>query len=339
MTFLAFPSAFDASQGSVSEEVFAGTGGEQPLLSIVIPTYRRSDMLAEAVRSAIGQDFAQPFEVVVVDDDSMSLGHKRLRDTVPEIAQVNFRYLRNRANLGMYPNMNRCVVAARGEWVTILHDDDLLDPNFAQSMFDILDHRPAIRGLISRKRTIDERSTGYRQSRLKRLVRPLLHLWQFAGRRTRRIRPPRLFWGSVLGNTVGFVCRKADVQAIGGFNPAEHPVCDHFFFTRFAAQFRLEQTSDMLAAIRVADNSLLNKETQLVSLRGGIDLQRAMVGVLVPDCWRRLTPLIAANHVANTSRHWRSNITQAEAEAAIGIKLPRDRPALLFAIRALLRGF
>lgn len=86
-------------------------------------------------------------------------------------------------------------------------------------------------------------------------------------------------------------------------------------------------------------NSLLRKEVQPASLACGIDLQRAMAGVAVPGWWRRLTPLVAARHVANTSRYWRSDITPAEAEAAIGLPLPRDRPALLFAIRALLRGF
>ena len=43
---------------------------ENPFFSIVIPTYKRADLLKEAINSAINQlDFDKPYEIIVVDND------------------------------------------------------------------------------------------------------------------------------------------------------------------------------------------------------------------------------------------------------------------------------
>lgn len=133
--FLPIREAFADTAHIRSEEVFVGADRTPPRLTIALPTCRRHDLLVEAVASALSQDWKEPFEVMVVDDDPAGDGCARLRSALPAVDTANFRYLRNRRNLGMYPNHNRCVTEARGAWISILHDDDLLDPDFTDGTF------------------------------------------------------------------------------------------------------------------------------------------------------------------------------------------------------------
>lgn len=308
-------------------------------LSIMIPTSGRPEFLIEAVQSALAQNFDRPFEIVVVDDNPSSDDHERLLARLPKLASANFRYLRNRRNLGMFQNLNRCINQARGVWLTILHDDDLIDASFAREMFDQLKARPDLDGLVCHKRQVDQRLVAYRQNALKAIVRPMLNLYCYGRGPVRLVTARKLFWGCITGNTVGFICRTEDARELGGFHPEEHPSSDYFFYARFAERFRLGQSRVTLAGIRFADNSLMRREAQLACLRRGYELQLAYAGSVLPHFWRRLTPLLMARQAANTSRLWQSGLTPAELEQAIGLRLPRDRPLLLFAIRAILGGF
>lgn len=340
--FLPRRDAFADTADVETVEVFAGRGvadGRTPLLTIAIPTYRRPGTLAEAVESALAQDMDQPFEVVVVDNDPDSDGLQALLRAVPAIADANLRYLRNRENLGMCNNSNRCVAVARGEWISILHDDDLIDPQFGRLMLaELLGENARYDGLVSRKRLLDQRAVQYSLGRVKATVYRARNAAQFRGRASRTIDARKLFWGCVVGNTVGFVCRVSHIREIGGFYPEESPSWDHYFYARFAERFRLGESRMVLATIRAAVNSLTSRSVQLACFHHSQLLQQAYAGSILPAFWARLTPLVLARQVAVTSDFWHSEITTAEAEQSIGRKLPRDRPRLLYAIRLALSG-
>ena len=338
--FLPMRNALAEFENVVSDEMLAGARcGEGPLLSITIPTYRRHDLLLEAVASAIGQDIDAPFEVVVVDNDPESRGHELLLASLPQIATMNFRYLRNRQNLGMYGNINHCIQVARGEWMTVLHDDDLLHADFAREMFAVLEGDPAIDGLVCQKGVLDQRPVAYRQSTSRRLLLNALHFHRFHGRKSRRIDARKLFWGCIVGNNVGFICRTRDARSIGGYYPEEYPGCDYFFYARFAQRFRLEQCGKSLATVRVAVNTLLRPEEQLAGLRLAYNIQSAYAGTVLPSYWSKISPLLMARLAAVSSGFWQSELSKADIEKALGIRLPPDRPIVLHALRAMLGGF
>lgn len=41
----------------------------KPMVSVVIPTYRRPEMLERCLRAVIEQDFDAPYEIIVADDE------------------------------------------------------------------------------------------------------------------------------------------------------------------------------------------------------------------------------------------------------------------------------
>lgn len=48
-------------------------------------------------------------------------------------------YYKNKANLGLFGNWNRCIELAKGKWVCLLHSDDLLMPNYLRELKNAID--------------------------------------------------------------------------------------------------------------------------------------------------------------------------------------------------------
>jgi glycosyltransferase involved in cell wall biosynthesis len=92
-----------------------------PLFSVVIPAYNRGPALAETLRSALDQTFAD-FEILVVDDGSTD-------DTaaVAESFAPAVRVLR-KANGGVGSARNLGIAEAKGEYIAFLDADDLWFP-------------------------------------------------------------------------------------------------------------------------------------------------------------------------------------------------------------------
>lgn len=327
--------------------VFEGSRQEQPLVTIAITTFQRLDLLEEAVRSAVGQRFNRPFEVIVIDNDADAPNQRALLERVPELAQRNFRYYVNRDNIGIFGNMNRCIQIARGKWMTILSDDDLLDEDYLPEMFSVLDKYPATDAITCRKRILDQReqALGRQQepsgasSRARRAAKGALTEATFVGRTSRVVRPGKLFWGAVFGNPAGFLFKTDLVRRIGGYYPEEFPSSDIWLLARFASLYQLREHRATKATMRVAENETARPTTARLAFKMGYKLYSSLVGREVPRWWGRLLPLVVARHCAEYREFWRIDIPKEELEQLLGIRIPKDRPIAQRALRVLLRGF
>lgn len=95
----------------------------QPLVSVCIPSYNSEEFIAATLESVLSQKFAD-FEVVVADDKSTD-------GTIPVIKAFKdprIRFVENEQNLGLGRNWNNVLSCARGEYVKLLGDDDVLYP-------------------------------------------------------------------------------------------------------------------------------------------------------------------------------------------------------------------
>ncbi len=99
------------------------------LVTIAITTYNRADgFLRDAISSALAQTHRN-IEVIVADNSSND-------DTgalVASFEDERIDYVRHESNIGPYRNFNFCVDRARGKYFCLLHDDDLMDPDFVAS--------------------------------------------------------------------------------------------------------------------------------------------------------------------------------------------------------------
>jgi len=94
------------------------------LISVAVPTHNRPQLLREALASVAAQTHPE-WEVVVVDDGSTPPVRE---STLRELLGERFILVRHDQPQGIAAAKNAGVVAARGEIVLHLDDDDLLTP-------------------------------------------------------------------------------------------------------------------------------------------------------------------------------------------------------------------
>jgi len=100
-----------------------------PDITIAIPTYKRADLLKEAIDSAINQIDYTNYDIIVVDNNpERGCETEKLMMTYSNNPMIS--YYKNADNLGMVGNWNRLFTLAKGKYVVMLHDDDLLLPTF-----------------------------------------------------------------------------------------------------------------------------------------------------------------------------------------------------------------
>lgn len=92
-----------------------------PLLSVVIATYNRRELVQESIRSVLAQSF-RDFEVVVIDDGSTDGTTEAIEQSFPEVRVVR------QANAERSAAFNHGIRIARGRYVCFLADDDLFEP-------------------------------------------------------------------------------------------------------------------------------------------------------------------------------------------------------------------
>src|SRR5215208_500992 len=101
-----------------------------PVYSIVIPTYRRPDMLAGCLESLCAVNYPlDALEVVVVDNGGAQNSRAAAE---PFSDRVAVRYLVNRRNRGYGYSVNRGIVESAGDRVLLLNDDARPEPDLFQ---------------------------------------------------------------------------------------------------------------------------------------------------------------------------------------------------------------
>ncbi len=139
-------------------------------LSLAIPYYSGLDYLQEALASVRAQQDPD-WTLLVVDDSPDKRG---VRECVEALGDVRVQYRANPGTLGMVACWNRCLEAAEGELVTLLHADDRLLPGYVGGMKRLAAAHPAAVALFCAAETIDAAGTRRfsLQDDIKRLLVP-----------------------------------------------------------------------------------------------------------------------------------------------------------------------
>lgn len=102
----------------------ASQSAEKPLVSVVIPTCNRADLLRRAIDSVRNQTYKE-IEIIVVDDASSD----GTPEVVAHISDDRLRYLRHERNRGGAATRNTGIQAATGDYIAFLDDDDEWEPD------------------------------------------------------------------------------------------------------------------------------------------------------------------------------------------------------------------
>lgn len=137
-----------------------------PLVSVIVPTYNRPEMLSGCLESILGQTYPN-IEIIVVNDGGVDV--RKIVDSLNRQGKIT--PLAHSANRGMAAARNTGIAAARGKYLAYLDDDDSFLPRHIEILAGFLEtsdfrvaytdayrvHRKTIRG----KDTVKKRDVPY----------------------------------------------------------------------------------------------------------------------------------------------------------------------------------
>jgi glycosyltransferase involved in cell wall biosynthesis len=108
----------------------------EPMVSVVLTVYNRLEFFAQALASVRAQTF-ENYEVIIADDSGT--GAARELSLAPNDPRIV--YHANRASLGVALSLRAAMGRARGQYIAILNDDDLWEPEFLARLAPPLEAR------------------------------------------------------------------------------------------------------------------------------------------------------------------------------------------------------
>jgi abequosyltransferase len=116
------------------------------VLSLCIPTYNRLNLLAEALSAIIIQideQVARSIEILISNNASTDDTEKYIKELIFSHPHLQIRYFCNEENMGADTNIYRVIKQAKGEWIYILSDDDILLPGGLAKLLELIEKYPS----------------------------------------------------------------------------------------------------------------------------------------------------------------------------------------------------
>jgi glycosyltransferase involved in cell wall biosynthesis len=247
-------------------------------VSVVIPTYNRAKLLAEALASVKAQT-RPPLEIIVVDDGSTD-GTRALLEAMGEKVRPIFQ-----ANHGAAAARNRGIEAARGDWIAFLDSDDLWEPRKLEAQARALAADPTCRLAI-----VDSRAVDLEGRPIPRRPRSL-----HAGTVTAAL------FRSTFVHTPAVLVEAALLRALGGFDPTLRVAEDYDLWLRASLHTPFALVSEPLFIRRVHAGSLAHAPDP----RNGDDKCRVLERfAALPEARRVLSESLIRSRLAQA--HWQA---------------------------------
>ena len=211
--------------------------GARPYWSVMIPTYNaRADYLEEALRSVLQQDPGpKQMQIEVVDDCSPHSAPVKL---VHRIAGDRVAVHREPKNNGLAGIWNRCIERARGEWVHILHQDDVMFPGFYASLHGNIKNMNRVGAAFCRGLVMDDVGSWLALGDIERPTAGMLDGWL-----------PKICESSrILCSSI--VVRRQAYEVVGGFRRDLCFALDWEMWCRLAREFEFWYEPRVMCAYR-----------------------------------------------------------------------------------------
>jgi|GEM_PF-714607 len=105
-----------------------------PAISVIVPVYKVADYVHECLDSIARQDFAEAYEVILINDCSPDNSGEICRNWIKAHA-ANFCYFENEINLGVSVTRNLGLEVAAGKYFMFVDPDDVLPPRAFSDLY------------------------------------------------------------------------------------------------------------------------------------------------------------------------------------------------------------
>lgn len=232
-----------------------------PLVSIIIATYRRENELKRALESITHLEYSN-YEIIIVDDNSDCEWNKRVNRIVDTFldafSKTSLKLIVNESNKGSAETRNIGIREASGEYVCFLDDDDVFLPNRIERQLQPMiknnaDYSITDLSLYNEQDVrVEVRTRDYIKDTSKKRLLQYHFMYHMTGTDT-------------------LMFRKDYIQRIGGFGPVN--VGDEFYLMNKAilneGRFLYVPTNDVKAYVHKAGGGIssgdekINGENQL----------------------------------------------------------------------------
>lgn len=220
----------------------------RPFWSVMIPTYNCAELLRRTLRSVLAQDPGpEEMSIEVIDDRSSRDDPEAV---VNEVGKGRVTFYRQPENVGAQANFTTCIQRARGEWVHILHGDDMVMPGYYRRLREAAEKEPSIEAAFCRYIYMDEDDHWQNISKLERRTPGILSDWLEAVAVVNPIMFPAI---SV---------KRSVYERIGGFHPILFHSADWDMWKRVYLNAVVWYEPEPLALYRVhsaSDSSTLER--------------------------------------------------------------------------------
>jgi len=232
---------------SPSAPLIAGIqgAGSRPFWSVMIPTYNpRPEYLEETLKSVLQQDPGpEQMQIEVIDDCS---NESTALEVANRVGADRVTFHRESENRGLANAWNRCIERARGHWVHVLHQDDVVLPGFYDRLRQAAEHSDA-GAIFCRHAITDSNGHWISLSELHRKSPGLLDDWH-----------AKITVQCVI-QCAAIAVRRRVYEQLGGFLPHLRYVPDWEMWQRIASRFPVCFEPSILACYRLHPSSATSR--------------------------------------------------------------------------------
>ncbi len=212
------------------------------LVSIIIPTYNRSQLIVDTLESVRAQSYS-PIEIIVIDDGSTDDTSNVVSVWKKEHSYTHLTLLSLEKNVGKSAAVNKAIACSSGEYLMILDSDDLLFPDAINHEVDFLSRFPEVGAVFGNAYVLrDNKKTQEPYGNLFTHMEEFTDLQQVYGDLLLRC-------NAIVASTV--LMQRDVIRSVGDFNPAQHYVHDWDYWIRISHQSRIGYINKQILYYRI----------------------------------------------------------------------------------------
>jgi len=302
---------------------------KRPLWSVMIPTYNCSAFLRHTLESVLEQDPGpEKMQIEVIDDASTDADIEQL---VAEIGKGRIGFFRQPVNQGSLRNFETCLNRSKGEWVHILHGDDVVAKGFYDEIERLFLAYPEAGAAYTGFWHINEEGEERYPNEVILQEAGIINDWLTIIAQGQKLQPPAI------------VVKRSVYEKLGGFFGVHYGE-DWEMWVRIAAHYPVAHSPERLARYRIHNNN--------ISSRYFLSGQHIKdIAFVIKTIRQYLPPHQRKKLNNNARRNWSHYFArtsdmvyggykapaQALAQAKMAFKLHRNKTSLFFLLKTWLK--
>ena len=248
--------------------------GNNPLVSVLIPSYNHEKYVQETINSIIDQTY-QNIELIILDDGSKDATLEKIQEMKKacekRFAKVHFE---TKPNEGTCTTLNKLISLATGKYVYLIASDDLSKPQAIEKEVEFLENNPDYVMVVGDNELIDSTSQKVGWDKDQNIVPFSEAFYHSFGEYMKSKKDFDVLsdkFGAyetlVRGNYIpnGYMIRKSAFDKIGSFTK-DAPLEDWWLMLQLSKYGKLKYLDEILFSYRQHDNNTVKRRDYMIQI-------------------------------------------------------------------------